>query len=444
MITSVPRRIEKSSDFIPPTYVNKPQTYWTFKGNIQMPIHPWIRLTPSFSHNLVVDVLHAIGAEEGQVICDPFCGVGTALVTAKMLGFPSTGIEVNPFLAFVAKTKLNWNVDYQKIKEVGLNFESLYEPYRNLTKKNLQDFSKKINIPIPKLYNISRWWGENTLKKLMIIKKIILKSDNEIKNHLLVAFADTLIKTSTARYNHVSVTFDEEKKISSPVPIFKENLLKIAEDLEKILKEFDHINVKAKVQQKDIKKAVLPPQSINHVITSPPYPNRFSYIRETRPSLFFLDFVEDSKEITQLATSGIGETWGTATSALLKPIKINNVILKKSPILKSIFCQLKKRDLLMGRYAVKYFSDLAYVFSKINWAMEKGGNWVFVVGNSILKSVEVPTDLIIHELGKFFGFKTLKIERIRHRHSKRGLYEAIIYLQKIKKAPSMPKNLVII
>ena len=55
---------------------------------------------------------------------------------------------------------------------------------------------------------------------------------------------------------------------------------------------------------------------VSAVITSPPYPNRFSYARETRPHLFFFDFIEDAAAVGQLETDAIGGTWGRATSVL--------------------------------------------------------------------------------------------------------------------------------
>ena len=47
-------------------------------------------------------------------------------------------------------------------------------------------------------------------------------------------------------------------------------------------------------------------QQATAVITSPPYPNRFSYARETRPHLFFFDFIESAAAVGQLETDAIG------------------------------------------------------------------------------------------------------------------------------------------
>jgi hypothetical protein len=52
------------------------------------------------------------------------------------------------------------------------------------------------------------------------------------------------------------------------------------------------------------------------VITSPPYANRISYIRELRPYMYWLGFLTDGAEAGELDWRAIGGTWGIATSRL--------------------------------------------------------------------------------------------------------------------------------
>ena len=52
------------------------------------------------------------------------------------------------------------------------------------------------------------------------------------------------------------------------------------------------------------------------VITSPPYPNRISYIRELRPYMYWLDYIETSEQASDLDLKAMGGTWGKATSLL--------------------------------------------------------------------------------------------------------------------------------
>src|SRR5438445_5075513 len=73
--------------------------------------------------------------------------------------------------------------------------------------------------------------------------------------------------------------------------------------------------------------SVLPERpKVSAVITSPPYPNRFSYARETRPHLFFFDFIESAAAVGELETQAIGGTWGKATSALMGGVDPQNQI----------------------------------------------------------------------------------------------------------------------
>ena len=52
------------------------------------------------------------------------------------------------------------------------------------------------------------------------------------------------------------------------------------------------------------------------VVTSPPYANRMSYIRELRPYMYWLGFLHDAREAGELDWQAIGGTWGVATSRL--------------------------------------------------------------------------------------------------------------------------------
>ena len=54
----------------------------------------------------------------------------------------------------------------------------------------------------------------------------------------------------------------------------------------------------------------------SHVITSAPYPNRISYIRELRPYMYWTKFLNTAREASEIDWKAIGGTWGIATSRL--------------------------------------------------------------------------------------------------------------------------------
>ena len=76
------------------------------KDTALLPRHRWYVLKEAFSPELVMSAINKAEVKEGELIIDPFSGSGTTALTSSLNGFKGIGIEVNPFLAFVAETKL--------------------------------------------------------------------------------------------------------------------------------------------------------------------------------------------------------------------------------------------------------------------------------------------------------------------------------------------------
>src|SRR5262249_29499899 len=94
-------------------------------GNSNRAVHHWFRYKEAFSADLLGHVLHHLIPDTSPLsrlrLLDPFCGVGTTLLSAQLLENSScvdaTGIDCNPFSAFVAKSKLSWpQVDPAKLR----------------------------------------------------------------------------------------------------------------------------------------------------------------------------------------------------------------------------------------------------------------------------------------------------------------------------------------
>ncbi|MFD2579091.1 hypothetical protein ACFSTD_11780 [Novosphingobium colocasiae] len=66
------------------------------------------------------------------------------------------------------------------------------------------------------------------------------------------------------------------------------------------------------------------------VVTSPPYPNRISYIRELRPYMYWMKFLEEAREAGEMDWKAIGGTWGVATSRLNTWESTGEILPKKS------------------------------------------------------------------------------------------------------------------
>ena len=167
---------------------------------------------------------------------------------------------------------------------------------------------------------------------------------------------------------------------------------------------------------------------IDAVITSPPYPNRYSYIWNTRPHLYILDMISVAKEASDIDRKTIGGTWGTATSELGKGVyaPINTAVLEA---LNGVHERIALQDQLMANYVVHYFNRLAKHLIAISPKLKTNAKLAYVVGNSWIKGEYVATDVILAKIfeGVLQGCKVDHLHRFRRRHSGKKLYETIVY-----------------
>ena len=57
--------------------------------------HDWYRFVLSYPPHLVRQYIDEFGLTEDDLVLDPFCGTGTTVVEAKLVGARSVGIEAN-------------------------------------------------------------------------------------------------------------------------------------------------------------------------------------------------------------------------------------------------------------------------------------------------------------------------------------------------------------
>lgn len=78
----------------------------TFRESKNHAVHRWYPYVEGFSAEYVCSKILEFG-KNLKSIYDPFGGAGTTQLEASKLGIPSFFSEVNPFMAFVALTKVN-------------------------------------------------------------------------------------------------------------------------------------------------------------------------------------------------------------------------------------------------------------------------------------------------------------------------------------------------
>ena len=263
-------------------------------------VHDWYRFILSFPPHLVRTYIERFGIDESQVVLDPFCGSGTTLVESKKLGIASVGMDSHPMAHFASSVKVDWSVSGDRVLayagEVAESFGAAMKNAEQATLKcgsdAFQHNDSLVGLLEPeesKLLIKNSISPKPVLKTLTLLRQIDEHGDASLRNIGRLALATALV-------NGVSnLKFGPEVgvgKIKADAPVLEawgERIQRMAGDLRFVN---DRSNVPAHVIKFDARNIDqgLPPESVDAVITSPPYPNEKDYTRTTRLESVLLGF----------------------------------------------------------------------------------------------------------------------------------------------------------
>ena len=293
----------------------------------------------------------------------------------------------------------------------------------------LKDLSTKIGIPIPPIYNVMRWWREDVLKSLILIHRAInrLQAESPYQELLLLALMSILTDTANITLGRLQLHFiDRSNDKIDALGSFLTAAMVIADDLERLADRGPC--AESRVYQGDNRNApnLLGDYKANLVITSPPYPNRYSYVWNTRPHLYFMQWMSSASQASALDCQTIGGTWGTATSRHLKGSHAYSDCAVEA-VVGRVVDEIRTKDLLMSNYVARYFDDLYQSIQATKLCLEPGSICAYVVGNSRAKGTIVETQDLLASLFQKLGFTATGNEEIRRRNSGRELHETIVF-----------------
>jgi hypothetical protein len=165
------------------------------------------------------------------------------------------------------------------------------------------------------------------------------------------------------------------------------------------------------------------------LLTSPPYVNRMSYIRELRPYMYWLRFLDQASDAGELDWTAIGGTWGIATSRLHdwvpdRPVAALSAIEDELRAVTALIARDGgKHGPLLATYVTKYFHDMAAHFTAAFQHVRSCGTASYIIGNSTFYRHVVPAERWYATLLSAAGFTDVGTTVIRKRNSNLALYE---------------------
>lgn len=378
----------------------------------------WLRLTPAYSLKIVNEILSSWDNGARIHVLDPFCGTGTTALCATYHGQQVSTTDINPFLVWLSKAK------------TGRYSPALISGMRRWGR----DFASgalsggAVRAPLPEMHNIERWWNSAYLDFLCSLKAEIdaaFRKGTKQHSLLRIAFCRTLIDLSNAAFNHQSMSFkpDTQASFSFDVDlpgIFLGNLDFVLDGAG------ENPPGRASVYQADA-RSLRPDQvsGVDCVITSPPYANRMSYIRELRPYMYWLGYLMNGRDAGELDWEAIGGTWGIATSRLNDWTPMRDGFQSKhlETASRRISACENKNGRLLASYVLRYFDDMWSHFQSLPGVLNRGARIHYIVGNSTFYGVLVSVEQVYAEMLSALGFREIECVPIRKRNSKKELIE---------------------
>lgn len=405
------------------------KNHLSFKGNLKTTRYGWLRLTPAYSVHLVNHILDAANLKPAERVLDPFCGTGTTALVCATRGLDCVSTDINPFLVWLARAKTS-SCSSDEIKR----FENAVLPALEI----LLDTSAPASWT-PPLHQIEKWWDVQTLAALGRLAAWISEQTRDLKVQKLlqIAFCRICIEASNASFGHQSMSFKKANHANGTLSLWDEKPLQnLAAHFQKAVCDIAHsaaspIVCTPQIDLADSRHlaAHYPHSHFDCVITSPPYPNRMSYIRELRPYMYWLGFLQNGRDAGEMDWLAIGGTWGCATSNLntwvpdpKRPIPFADFL--------TVLNGITQTSPLLARYVHKYFEDISQHIESLKIVLKSGASMHYIVGNSKFYDVMLPVEEIYAALFKSQGFENVQIETIRKRTSKKELWEFVVSARK--------------
>jgi len=388
----------------------------TFVDNMQLPIHRWFRYSAGFSAQWVKEVVRDLAHSNSITLFDPFVGSGTTVLAGEECGIKSFGIEAHPFVVRVAKAKLLWDEDVNAFRNFAMDVLQYAQ--------SLADAPKSY----PKL--IHKCYSEDALNELDKLRRAWLhKNDGSAVSELtwlaLVGILRTTSSAGTAPWQYV-LPRKAKKEPMRPYEAFVGQIRMMVQDMlyfQSVVKER-----KGEIFEDDARTcSKIEDDSVDLIITSPPYTNNYDYADATRLEMSFFGEIKRWRDLQSKVRCRLIRSCSQHASA--EKLKLDRILDDKNlyPIiedLREVCYKLEKERLLHGgrkKYhlmVAAYFSDLAKVWISLRRVCKQGAKVCFVVGDSAPYGIYVPVDKWLGELAISAGFKSYHFEKTRDRNVK--------------------------
>lgn len=427
-----------------PVSVRDPNTVY----ESDKPFHDWYRFVLSYPPHLVRDYVDRFGMDEDSLVLDPFCGTGTTPVECRKIGVRGLGIEANRIAHFAAETKLRWDVDpdglaahahevaaraLERLAGDGITDDPLFAPLEAGDDHRLRRLTPDLEALVIK-DSIS---PRPLHKALVLLDALREVGDSRFVAHEQLAFAKSIVHQSSNLRFGPEVGVGKLKPDAAVVGPWLAGVLAVAADL-RAVKDSAHPSASVIYGDARDAHALVEAQSVDAVVTSPPYPNEKDYTRTTRLESVLLGMVTSKSDLRGMKKDLLrSNTRGVYVADLDDAWVVDNEEVQR------ISGQIEQRRIEMGktsgfeklyaRVTQLYFGGMQRHLAALQPVLRPGARLAYVVGDqaSYLR-VMIRTGELLADIARSIGYEVEGIDLFRTRFStatKTDLREEVLLLR---------------
>lgn len=344
--------------------------------------------------------------KDNEYVLDPFSGSGTVLLEATLAGKNSYGCDANPLARLITNVKTS-DYDISVLKKI-----------RDELIKELSFKSESIDDKYPDVVNIDYWFLPNIKQQLNVILVCIKKiSNKKYRDFFMLCFSNCIKKVSLAD-SRISVPVKSKiKENFSKHIFFKENEAKIKnlDDLDVYEKFVEVVNENIKrhknkkglknknatnrIISNDARKLKIANESVDLIISSPPYAGAQKYIRACSLNLGWTE-LSTKDNLKELDKMNIGrENYIKSEYLVLRETGINDA----DGLLKEIF----KINPLRAHIAANYLLEMKQAIKEAVRVLKKDKYFVLIAANNQVCNQEFHTQEYLRQFAENEGMKTV-------------------------------------
>jgi DNA modification methylase len=372
MITTNFRELAPDPSYSFTEYVPKERTYISH-GYFTYPA----KYIPQLANKLIETYSNV-----GDTVLDPFCGSGTSLIESMVLKRKGLAFDINEFAVFLTKVKSTF---ISNAAELDSDLGDICGFYRANCDTEITFENERIDY----------WFSPNNKRKLFwLLEGINYVENKDNRNFFTICFCQILKSSSRQDDRTPKPCKDKNKVDKDPFSLFLKHYGKMLlgnAGLGNYIKN----TPEPIIDYADARNSTIGDETVDLIVTSPPYLTSYEYIDLFEWSLLWLGAL-NNKTLKELRQNFIG------TSSKLSKTQDKEFDPEIVVMLSELPKQAKNK-------ALRYYSDMNVSFVEMYRVLKKGGNACIVIGNTTKNGFYYKNaEIFQHQMEKI-GFKTVEV-----------------------------------